>query len=132
MFRTPPSQCLNFFSKQCFPRDVNPPIYSVNRKTWELKSHRASSPVPASAVDSHPLARLQSRVTDLEELLDLVLSRSLEVLDGDEVDGEAFDGGGGGRHLGGETHQVGHLAVSLQLLSFCSCSYIVAKNIIGF
>ena len=62
-------------------------------------------------MDSHTFAVLHSVVADLEELFDLVEGGRLEVLDGDEVDGEALDGGGGRRHLGRQADQVRHLVV---------------------
>jgi len=75
----------------------------------ESGQHRACPAIASPAMNGDSLVVLQRVVCDLEELGDLVWSRRLKVLNGDEVDGESLDRHGGRRCLGGETHQMGNL-----------------------
>ena len=84
-------------------------------------THRSCSAVATSAVNRHSFTSLKSLVADLEKPLDLVEGRCLEVLDGDDVDGEPFDRGGRRRHLGREADEVRNLVqvfTNLQVYGF--------------
>ena len=71
---------------------------AINRNRWAAIFEKVITTSicfcsQANDDDENTLAGLQSIVTDLKELLDLVEGWRLEVLDGDVVDGETLDRG---------------------------------------